>query len=192
MTASSPHEVTQLLIAWSKGDEEAFDRLIPLIQKELQDLAKGRLKGERQNHTLEPAALVNEAYIRLVNERAVEWKDRAHFFAVASDRMRQILVDYARRRKRKKRDAVLVSLVGASDRATEMSLEIIAIDDALGALAKAAPRQSQIVVMHYFGGLGIEEIAEFLKVSPRTVERDWKSARAWLYSQLKHQEKDDA
>lgn len=192
MTASSPHEVTQLLIAWSKGDEEAFDRLIPLIQKELQDLAKGRLKGERQNHTLEPAALVNEAYMRLVNERAVEWKDRAHFFAVASDRMRQILVDYARRRKRKKRDAVLVSLVGASDRATEMSLEIIAIDDALGALAKAAPRQNQIVVMHYFGGLGIEEIAEFLKVSPRTVERDWKSARAWLYSQLKHQEKDDA
>lgn len=192
MTASSPHEVTQLLIAWSKGDEEAFDRLIPLIQKELQDLAKGRLKGERQNHTLEPAALVNEAYMRLVNERAVEWKDRTHFFAVASDRMRQILVDYARRRKRKKRDAVLVSLVGASDRATEMSLEIIAIDDALGALAKAAPRQNQIVVMHYFGGLGIEEIAEFLKVSPRTVERDWKSARAWLYSQLKHQEKDDA
>ena len=192
MTASSPHEVTQLLIAWSNGDGDAFDRLIPLIQKELQDLARGRLRSERQNHTLEPAALVNEAYMRLVNERAVEWKDRAHFFAVASDRMRQILVDYARRRKRKKRDAVLISLVGVSNQATEFSLEIIAIDEALEGLAKAAPRQSQIVVMHYFGGLGIEEIAEFLKVSPRTVERDWKSARAWLYSQLKHQEKDDA
>jgi RNA polymerase sigma factor (TIGR02999 family) len=191
MTAP-PHEVTQLLIAWSNGDEDAFDRLIPLIQKELQDLAKARLKSERQNHTLEPAALVNEAYLRLVNEKAVEWKDRAHFFAVASDRMRQILVDYARRRKRKKRDAVLVSLVGASNRAMESSLEIIAVDDALEALAKAAPRQSQIVVMHYFGGLGIEEIAEVLKISPRTVEREWKSARAWLYSQLKHQEKDDA
>lgn len=191
MKASPPHEVTQLLIAWSNGDEDAFDRLIPLIQQELQYLAKVRLKSERQNHTLEPAALVNEAYLRLVNEKAVEWKDRAHFFAVASDRMRQILVDYARRRKRKKRDAVLVSLVGASNRAMEFSLEIIAVDDALQALAKAAPRQSQIVVMHYFGGLGIEEIAEFLKVSPRTVEREWKSARAWLYSQLKHQEKDD-
>ncbi len=192
MTASSSHEVTQLLIAWSNGDEDAFDRLIPLIQKELKYLAKLRLRNERQNHTLEPAALVNEAYLRLLNEKAVEWKDREHFFAVASERMRQILVDYARRRKRKKRDAVLVSLVGANDRATEFSLEIIAVDDALKALAKAAPRQSRIVVLHYFGGLRIEEIADILKISPRTVEREWKSARAWLYSQLKHQEKDDA
>lgn len=188
MTASSPHDVTTLLIAWSNGDQDAFDRLIPLIERELKELARVRLKSERQNHTLEPAALVNEAYLRMVHEKSVQWKDRAHFFAVASERMRQILVDYARRRKRKKRDAVLVSLLGAKDRAMELSLEIMAVDEALEALAGAAPRQSQIVVLRYFGGMGIAEISEFLQISPRTVEREWKSARAWLYSRLKDQQ----
>jgi len=192
VTTSFPHEVTELLIAWSNGDENAFGRLIPLIEKELEYLAKARLRWERPNHTLEPAALVNEAYMRLVNERAVEWKNRAHFFAIASERMRQILVDYARRRSRRKRDVILISLSAANHQAVELSSEIIAIDEAIEILAKVAPRQSQIVVFRYFGGLDIEEIAGILKISPRTIEREWKTARAWLYSQLKKKDHDDA
>ena len=192
ITTSFPHEVTQLLIAWSNGDESAFGRLIPLIEKELESLAKARLRWERPNHTLEPAALVNEAYLRLVNERDVEWKNRAHFFAIASERMRQILVDYARRRSRRKRDAILISLSAANDQAVELSSEIIAIDEAIEILEEVAPRQSQIVVFRYFGGLDIEEIAGILKISPRTIEREWKTARAWLYSQLKKKDHDDA
>lgn len=192
ITTSFPHEVTQLLIAWSNGDENAFGRLIPLIEKELESLAKARLRWERPNHTLEPAALVNEAYLRLVNERDVEWKNRAHFFAIASERMRQILVDYARRRSRRKRDAILISLSAANDQAVELSSEIIAIDEAIEILEEVAPRQSQIVVFRYFGGLDIEEIAGILKISPRTIEREWKTARAWLYSQLKKKDHDDA
>lgn len=192
ITTSFPHEVTELLIAWSNGDENAFDRLIPLIEKELEHLAKARLRWERPNHTLEPAALVNEAYLRLVHERDVEWKNRAHFFAIASERMRQILVDYARRRNRRKRDAVLISLSKATHQAVELSSEIIAIDEAIEVLAQVAPRQSQIVVFRYFGGLDIEEIAGILKISPRTIEREWKTARAWLYSQLRKKDNDDA
>lgn len=192
VTTSFPHEVTELLIAWSNGDENAFGRLIPLIEKELEYLAKARLRWERPNHTLEPAALVNEAYMRLVNERAVEWKNRAHFFAIASERMRQILVDYARRRSRRKRDVILISLSAANHQAVELSSEIIAIDEAIEILAKVAPRQSQIVVFRYFGGLDVEEIAGILKISPRTIEREWKTARAWLYSQLKKKDHDDA
>jgi RNA polymerase sigma-70 factor (ECF subfamily) len=192
MTASTFHEVTQLLIAWSKGDEEAFKQLVPLVHAELNQLARARLKDERKNHSLEPAALVNEAYIRLVNEKAVGWKNRAHFFAIASERMRQILVDHARRRKRKKRDAVLVSLSEAGQQAVGFSSEIIAVNEALETLAEAAPRQTRIVVLRYFGGLTVDEIAEVLKIAPRTVEREWKSARAWLYSRLRINEKDDA
>ncbi len=192
VTTSFPHEVTELLIAWSNGDENAFGRLIPLIENELEYLAKARLRWERPNHTLEPAALVNEAYMRLVNERAVEWKNRAHFFAIASERMRQILVDYARRRSRRKRDVILISLSAANHQAVELSSEIIAIDEAIEILAKVAPRQSQIVVFRYFGGLDVEEIAGILKISPRTIEREWKTARAWLYSQLKKKDHDDA
>src|SRR5262245_3993747 len=186
MTASTSHEVTQLLIAWSKGDEEAFKQLVPLVHTELYQLAKARLKNERKNHSLEPAALVNEAYIRLVDEKAVEWKNRAHFFAIASERMRQILVDHARRRKRKKRYAIMVSLTGAGEQAVGFSSEIIAVNEALETLAEAAPRQTRIVVLRYFGGLTVDEVAEVLKIAPRTVEREWKSARAWLYSRLRN------
>src|SRR5262249_32080828 len=192
MMASTSHEVTQLLIAWGEGDEEAFKQLVLLVHAELQQLARARLKDERKNHTLEPAALVNEVYIRLINEKAIEWKNRAHFFAIASERMRQILVDYARRRKRKKRNAVLVSLSEAGQQAVGFSSEIIAVNEALETLAEAAPRQTRIVVMRYFGGLTVDETAEVLKIAPRTVEREWKSARAWLYSQLRNNEKDDA
>ncbi len=187
MEAAPLHEVTQLLIAWRNGDRAAFDQLIPLVEADLRRLARVRLKGERRDHTLQPAALVNETYLRLINEKAVDWQDRAHFFAIASDRMRDILVDYARRRARAKRggQTIRVSFAEADHFAPEPLPEIIAVDEALKTLAAADARQSRIVVLRYFGGLTEDEIAAVLNLSTRTVRREWKSARAWLYSQLR-------
>ena len=187
MDAAPLHEVTRLLIAWRNGDRAAFDQLIPLVEADLRRLARVRLKGERRDHTLQPSALVNETYLRLINEKAVDWQDRAHFFAIASDRMRDILVDHARRRARAKRGghAIRVSLTNADKLVDEPLPEIIAVDEALKTLAAADARQSRIVVLRYFGGLTEEEVAEVLNLSTRTVRREWKSARAWLYSQLR-------
>ena len=187
MNAAPLHEVTQLLIAWRNGDRAAFDQLIPLVEADLRRLARVRLKGERRDHTLQPSALVNETYLRLINEKAVDWQDRAHFFAIASDRMREILVDYARRRASAKRGGhtIRVSLTDADQLADESLPEIIAVDEALKTLAAADARQARIVVLRYFGGLTEEEVAAVLNLSARTVRREWKSARAWLYSQLR-------
>lgn len=193
MPASSPHEVTQLLIAWTNGDEDAFNRLIPLVEAELQYLARVRLKKERRNHTLEPAALINEAYLKMFGEKAVEWKNRAHFFAIASERMRQILVDYGRRRKSNKRggSAIHVSMTAAEQEAVEPALEILAVNEALETLARVDPLQYQIVVMRYFGGLTADETAGVLKLATHKVEREWRMARAWLYGRLKGKEENE-
>ncbi|MBI3427861.1 MAG: sigma-70 family RNA polymerase sigma factor [Acidobacteria bacterium] len=187
MAAVSTHEVTQLLLAWRNGDQAAFNQLIPLVEAELRRLARLRLKDERHDHTLQPSALVNETYLRLFGETAIAWQDRAHFFAVASDRMREILIDHARRRLRAKRggQSVHVSLTAAAELGVEPALEILAVNEALATLERADPRQCRIVVLRYFGGLTEEEIAAVLDISKRTVQREWKSARAWLYSQLK-------
>ena len=181
------HEVTQLLVAWRNGDRAAFDQLIPLVEADLRRLARVRLKGERRDHTLQPSALINETYLRLINEKTVDWQDRAHFFAIASDRMREILVDHARRRASAKRGGhtIRVSLHEADQPADESLLEIIAVDEALKNLTAADARQGRIVVLRYFGGLTEDEVAAVLNLSARTVRREWKSARAWLYSQLR-------
>ena len=187
MAAAPTHEVTQLLLAWRNGDQAAFNQLIPLVEAELRRLARARLKDERRNHTLQPSALVNETYLRLCNEAAVDWHDRAHFFAVASDRMREVLIDHARRRLRAKRggQTLHVSLTEAEELAVEPALEMLAVNEALETLERADARQCRIVVLRYFGGLTETEIAAVLNISDRTVRREWKSARAWLYGQLK-------
>jgi RNA polymerase sigma factor (TIGR02999 family) len=194
MAAATPHEVTQLLLAWRNGDAQAFNELFALVEAELRLLARQRLQHERPNHTLQPSALVNEVYLRLAGEQAIEWRDRAHFFAIATERMKQILVDYARRRKRDKRGggALLVTLSEAAGQAVDYPLELLAVDEALERLATLDPRHHRIVVMRYFGGLTESEIADVLGLAPRTVQREWKSARAWLYSQLKQTDQDDA
>lgn len=186
MTTSFPNEVTQLLIAWSDGDESALGRLAPLVEAELRRLAHNYLRRERAGHTLQTTALINEAYLRLIDWRSVEWKNRAHFFGVAADFMRKILVDHARHRQRSKRggDAIRVSLSEADKQAVEFNPEVIEVHEALERLAQFDPLQSQIVSLRYFGGLGTEEIAAFLKIAPRKVEREWRSARAWLFNEL--------
>ena len=187
MAAASAHEVTQLLLAWRNGDQAAFNQLIPLVEAELRRLARLRMKDERRDHTLQPSALVNETYLRLINETAIAWQDRAHFFAVASERMREILTDHARRRLRAKRGGQLlrVSMAEADRLGQEPEPEILAVDEALRQLAELDPRQCRIVVLRYFGGLTEEEIAAVTGIPKRTVQREWKSARAWLHGRLK-------
>lgn len=187
MAADSAHEVTQLLLAWRHGDQAAFNQLMPLVEAELRRLARLRLKGERRDHTLQPTALVNETYLRLLDETAIAWQDRAHFFAVASERMREILTDHARRRLRAKRGGqrLRVTLAEADRPGPEPEVEILAVDEALRQLAELDPRQCRIVVLRYFGGLTETEIAEVTNIPKRTVQREWQAARAWLYSRLK-------
>ena len=182
MATPSSHEVTQLLLAWSNGDQAAMDQLIPLVYEELRRLAKRQMGGERPGHTLQTTALVNEAYLRLIDSSQVHWQNRAHFFAISAQLMRRILVDFARARHNLKRGgkAPQVSLVEALEVAQEQGADLVALDDALQTLATLDPRQSQVVEMRFFGGLSIEETAEVLGVSHATVERDWKMARAWL------------
>lgn len=178
--------VTQLLIAWGNGDQAALEALAPQVQKELRRLAAGYMARERPGHVLQTSALVNEAYLRLVDWKDVRWNDRAHFFGVAAHLMRRVLVDCARQRKTAKRGggAIQVSLSEAIGAPGPRRADMVALDDALQELEKLDPRQSQVVEMRFFGGLSLEETAEALKVSVATVRRDWSLARAWLFREL--------
>jgi RNA polymerase sigma factor (TIGR02999 family) len=184
---TSPDSVTHLLRAHRNGSAEALERLIPLVYGELRRQAARYLRREREGHTLQPTALVNEAYLRLADQRDVEWQNRAHFFGVAAQIMRRILVDYARRRRRDKRGAGLTPVVfdEALAMAEARDLDLVALDDALSALAKLDERQSRIVEMRFFAGLEVEEVAEALGVSTATVKRDWSVARAWLRREVR-------
>jgi RNA polymerase sigma factor (TIGR02999 family) len=186
METSPTHEVTELLLAWNHGDEAALEKLIPLIHNELRRLAHRYMGGERPGHTLQTTALVNEAYLRLIDSSRVQWQNRAHFFALSAQLMRRVLVDFARSRNYQKRggDAVQVSLNEAVAGSTERAADLVALDDALTALAKSDERASRVVELKFFGGLSIEETAEALKVSPKTVKRDWEWAKAWLLREL--------
>ena len=186
MATPSSQEITQLLIAWSDGDQAALEKLTPLVYAELRRLAKGYMFGERPGHTMQTTALINEAYLRLIDWENVRWQSRAHFFGVAAQVMRRILVDFARSRHSARRGggAQQISLDVAITIHEDRSAELIALDDALKSLAKIDPRKSQVVELKFFGGLSAEETAEALKVSKRTVEREWSLARAWLYREL--------
>jgi RNA polymerase sigma factor (TIGR02999 family) len=188
-SSSSPPDVTDLLIAWGKGDQQAFDRLMPEVHDELHRIAQRYMAGERPGHELQATALINEAYIRLVDWKNIQWADRAHFFGMAANMMRRVLVDHARRRDRVKRggDAIQVSLSEAGQVATPEHADVLAVDDALQRLEKLDPRKSRIVEMRFFGGLTLEEAAEALDVSLATARRDWSLARAWLSRELKRQ-----
>jgi RNA polymerase sigma-70 factor, ECF subfamily len=185
MVTQTSKELTQLLVAWNKGDSAALDALIPLVQAELHRLARNYMKNERAGHLLQPTALVNEAYIRLIQWENVEWKNRAHFFGVAAQLMRRILVDLARRRQRVSgKSAQQVSLQHAEGKQPERTADLIALDDALRSLAEIDERKSRIVELRYFGGLSNQEIAEIIGISENTVIREWGRAKAWLYREL--------
>ncbi len=176
--------MSTLLRAWSDGDQNALEKLIPIVYDELHRLARHYMRRERAAHTLQTSALVNEAYMRLVDYKRMQWKDRAHFFAVSSQAMRRILVEHARRHNLKRGGNVQhVSLDEAALRGGE-DADLVAVDRALTALAQIDARKAQIVEMRFFGGLSVEEAAEVLKISPVTVKRDWRAARAWLYHEL--------
>jgi len=189
MSSASPHEVTQLLLDWSNGNQAALARLMPLVDRELHRLAHHYMRNEKPGHTLQTTALVNEAYLRLVDQKHVHWKNRAHFFALSAQLMRHILVDHARKRKYAKRggDAQRVSLDEAMIVSRERGADLIALDDALRRLAAIDPRKSKVVELRFFGGLSVEETAEALSVSPLTVKRDWSMAKAWLYNSLNNE-----
>jgi RNA polymerase sigma factor (TIGR02999 family) len=196
MAAPSQNEVTRLLIDWSNGDRAALDQLIPLVYDELRRLAGRYMRSESQGHTLQTSALVNEAYLRLVDQKNVHWQNRAHFFGVAARLMRRILVDHARNRSRAKRGgkAQMVSLAeqrAMSPDAAEAA-DVIAVDQALNSLAEIDPRKSQIVEMKFFGGLTNEEVAEVMNVATRTVEREWRKAKAWLHRAVSMGETNEA
>jgi RNA polymerase sigma factor (TIGR02999 family) len=186
MTQASPENVTGLLLAWSDGDQAALEKLIPLVYAELHRLAKRYMRRENAGHTLQTSALVNEAYLRLIEAHRVRWQNRSHFFAVSAQLMRRILVDFARARQSRKRggSARQVSLDEGLVVSPERGADLLALDEALGRLSALNARQSQVVELRYFGGLNEEEVAEVLKVSSRTVRHDWSLARAWLYREL--------
>ena len=178
-------EVSGLLRAWGDGDRRALDRLTPIVYDELRRLASRYMRGERPGHSLQTTALVNEAYIRLVDYRGMRWQDRAHFFAVSAQLMRRILVDHARRHNLKRGGGVQhVSFEDTAEVGSDRAADLLALDDALDALARVDPRKVQVVEMRYFGGLSVEETADVLKVSPITVMRGWSTAKAWLYREL--------
>ena len=184
--ASSPDEVTLMLIRWSNGERDALDQLIPVVYGELRKLARRALGRERRDHTLQPTALVHEAYMRLVDQRSVNWQNRAHFFAIASQAMRRIVVDHARRHNALKRggDNLKVELEAAMLLPGAKDVDVVKLDDALTALAAFDPHQSRIVELRFFGGLSIEQTAEVIGISPATVKRDWSMAKAWLHREL--------
>jgi len=185
MTAASPQDVTQLLAAWSDGDEAALEQLVPIIQAELRRLATHYLKRERPGHILQTSALVNEAYVRLINWKAARFESRAHFFGVSAQLMRRILVDFARGRPRIQDDSVRhVSLEEALSVSKDTDADIVALDEALDELAERDPRKARIVELRFFGGLTVEETAQFLDISPATALREWNKAKAWLYREL--------
>lgn len=186
MASTTSHEVTDLLNAWRSGDQSAVEKLMPLIYDELHRLAGRYMAHERPEHTLQTSALVNEAYVRLVDQRDMHWKNRAQFFGIAATLMRRILVSYARRRNRVKRGGgvLQVSLDEAALLSDERAVEMVALDEALERLTGVDRRKSQVVELRYFGGLSIDETAEVLKVSPGTVMRDWTLAKAWLRREI--------
>ncbi len=181
-----PENVTQLLVNWRNGDETALDQLMPIIYDELHRLAKRYMSRERRNHTLQTTALVNEAYLRLVGQGQAEWQNRAHFFGVAAQVMRHVLVDHARSRQYAKRggEAQQVTLDDNLAISHEDQIEVLALDEALNRLAALDERKGRIVELRYFGGLSVEETAEVLELSAITVKRDWLKAKAWLYREL--------
>jgi RNA polymerase sigma factor (TIGR02999 family) len=186
MTTPAPQEVTRLLIAWSNGDQAALDELTPLVYQELHRLARRHLGRERADHTLQTTGLVHEAYLRLIDQKDIRWQNRVHFFAIAAQMMRRILVDHARARSYAKRGGAarhvpLDEAIAVSD---ERAADVIALDEALNALAEIDQRKSRIIELRFFGGLSIEETAEVLGVSPGTVMRDWTIAKAWLQREI--------
>jgi RNA polymerase sigma factor (TIGR02999 family) len=185
MTAS-PQQITQLLAAWSRGEQAALDELMLLVYGELRRIAKRYMSGQPTGHTLQTTALIHEAYMKLVGQPEKRWQNRAHFFGVAAQAMRHILVDYARASRAQKRggEARAIALDEAAMVSWEQAAEVVALDQALKSLAALAPRQSCIVELRYFGGLNVEETAEVLNVSPETVTRDWRMAKAWLLREL--------
>jgi RNA polymerase sigma factor (TIGR02999 family) len=182
----APHELTRLLVAWGEGDQSALDKLLPLVYDELHRMAHRYMAQERPEHTLQTSALVNEAYVRLIDQKNVHWQNRAQFFGIAATSMRRILVGYARRRKRVKRGAgaFQISLDEAAILSDERASEMVALDEALENLAAVDQRKSQVVELRFFGGLSIDETAEVLQVSPGTVMRDWTLAKAWLRREI--------
>ena len=179
-------QVTALLARWTEGDQEALHQLLPMVERELRRLARRQMGGERPGHLLQPTALVNEAYLRLVDIQQIRWQNRAHFYAVAARLMRRILVDTARSQQYQKRGGGThrVTFDEALPISTDTPEQLVALDDALEALAAVAERKSRVVELRYFGGLTIEETAEVLKISPETVMRDWKFAKTWLLREL--------
>src|SRR5438874_2713865 len=178
-----PQEITQLLMNWSQGDKAALDQLVPLVYPELRRLAKRRMAREDPAHTLQTSALINEAYLKLVDQQNVPWQNRAHFFAVAAQVMRHILIDHARKHAYAKRGAGTqhVPMDEAAIVQKERAAQLVALDEALSALAVLDPRRSEIIELRFFGGLSAEEIGEVMKISPSTVQREWRAAKAWLH-----------
>lgn len=185
MPMSPAQNVTQLLVAWANGVESAREELIPLVYDSLRRIARRRLREEYAAHSLQPTALVNEAYLKLV-EQEVSWQSRAHFFGVAARLMREILIDYARARQRLKRGGEWqrISLTAAENIAQEQAIDLLQLDEALTRLAAFDPRKSHVVELRFFGGLTLEETAEVLRLSTPTIEREWRAARAWLHTEL--------
>jgi RNA polymerase sigma factor (TIGR02999 family) len=186
MSNTAAHDVTQLLARWRDGDDAAFDKLVPLVHDHLRRMARRQMAGERPDHILQPTALVNEAYLRLVDTRRVQWQDRAHFLAMAARVMRRVLVDVARADKNQKRGGGFhrITIDHELPQCGDTPEDLIAIDEALRALAKNHERKSQVVELRFFGGLSVEETAEVMNVSPDTVMRDWSFAKSWLKREL--------
>lgn len=184
--ASAPQEVTQMLLDWSKGDQQALARLIPVVYGELRRLASRNLRRERADHTLQTTALIHEAYLKLIKQRNVRWQNRAHFFGIAAQLMRRVLIDHARTRHRVKRGgaAMRVPLEEVVIAAEGLNINLVSLDEALTRLAAVDPRQGRIVELRFFGGLSVEETAEVLRVSAATVKNDWSVAKAWLHREL--------
>ena len=182
----SPQNVTEMLRNWRNGDREALEKLIPVVYDELRRQAVNYLRRERPGHTLQTTALIHEAYLRLINQQNIEWQNRAHFYAIAARLMRQILVDHARKHQAAKRGGsdIKVPLEEAMAISSERSVDLVALDEALTRLAAIDPQQSRIVELRYFSGLSVEETAEVMAVSSRTVKRDWNVAKAWLRQQI--------
>lgn len=186
MNQATSQDITQLLLAWGNGNKEALDHLMPLVYEELRRLARNYMRRQRAGHTLQTTALVNEAYLRLIDSSRVNWQNRTHFFAISAQMMRRILVDFARAKNSLKRggEQIQVTLDDNIPALSEKETDLIALDEALETLTKLNSRQSRIVELRYFGGMTEEEIAESLQVSVRTVRRDWSVARAWLYREM--------
>ncbi|HEY6947730.1 MAG TPA: sigma-70 family RNA polymerase sigma factor [Gemmatimonadales bacterium] len=188
MPSAAGSDVTRLLLAWQEGDQEAFDRLVPLVYRQLHQLAHARMRGQADSPTLQTTALVHEAYLRLVDHRGGAWQNRLHFFAVCAQAMRCILVDAARARNSQKRGGGIdvVPLDEAQVGASAPAQDVLALDEALTELSKADPRKARVVELRYFGGLSVEETAQVLDVSAETVTRDWRLAKLWLVRALRH------